>query len=1157
MSGLYIAVLIIVLYLAFQSIVVRRANRLPSRFRLPRPFVYSICLAASGTSWLYYGSASYAAKNGIEFVGLFLGIGLMFTLGFPILGKVSQLAKSEGIKSISDFVGARYGKSFSVAALVTAITTIGLIPYIALQFAAIHQMMDIYSNHMSEGADHHHMIIALVQLGIAVYTVYIAARGPQQKDRYDGFIKAVAVGATIKLGVFLLIGIATVTFLFGSPTELFAKAMERRQDIPLLNNGISVANLVALMLVGASTVLLLPNQFYLTIVEHRGGGEMRLARWFTPLLLLIGGVFVIPITVAGAISLPPEAASDFYFICVPIVAGQKLLAGIAFLGGVPAATTMIIAPSILLSIMITNDLMLPLLLRPAAGNPAEPKDYTKVIPRIRRWSLVAILGIAWAYQYFVSWKMDFSELALISAVAVIQLVPPFVGALIWRRGTARGANWGMIAGFSVWLYTMVIPTLIDPASALLTDGPLGIAALKPQALFGVEAASYVHGLFFSLAANIVCYIAGSLSRSATPLERIQASVFITDKAPLSTPVGTLQPSITVRQLKETVSRYIGYEQAELAFASFHKREGILLDNEDGADFKTVHFAEQLLSGIVGSPSARMILSLAMGPTGPAQRRAQILLEHATDALAQNRYLLQTALDQMDQGICVFDPQYRLSCWNAQFRVLLNLPRDLQRMGTPFRSIVHYLYERGDLASAADPALLNDLAKSTAPWRITLTDTGQTIEIRSNSIPDGGIVTTLTDVTQAVNADHLLRQTNESLEQRVRNRTNELTLANQQLAKAQQRAEEANISKTRFLADAGHDILQPLNAARLYSSSLMERLGNSREKQLVSNVDSSLEAVEVIINALLDISRLDTGALKPVVSVFRLDSLLEQIVRDFSPTAHARGLTLDVVMSSLVVATDRNLLRRLVQNLVSNAIKYCRSGKVLVGARRRGDRIELQVFDTGIGIPKSQLENIFREFSRLAEGMKISDGLGLGLSIVERIAKILDLSVQVQSTPNKGSMFSVTIPVSKAGAPPAAENVRTIRPAAPLSGLSVLCIDDNPHSLAGMQELLATWGCYVVMLDSGEALKAYCQDNPAVPDVILADYNLGDENGIEMVAYTREYFQRHIPAALVTADRSNATRDQANAEDIAVIQKPVRPAALRALLSHFRQAIAAE
>ncbi|CAN7615015.1 PAS domain-containing hybrid sensor histidine kinase/response regulator [Phyllobacterium sp. LjRoot231] len=1045
----------------------------------------------------------------------------------------------------------------------TVITTIGLIPYISLQMTAIHYLIEVFSGtyDLNDTVDQHrpHLLVFAVEIGIGLYTVFYSARSPHFKEGYEGLIHALAVGTIIKFAGFVLVGTAAVTFLFGSPSEIFARVAVNQPGIPALQQSMSAGNFSGLILIGASSVLLLPNQFYLTIVQNRGPSELSMARWFVPLFLLIVGIFVLPIAAIGSMILPAQASADFYFLSLPLAAGQPWLAIIAFAGGVPAATTMIIAPSILLSVMISNDLLLPVSLKRSAGTPPEvAKDFTKIIPNLRRATLIGILVAAFAYQFVVSVRVDFAVMALISAIAMMQLLPPLLGGLFWRRGTARGAIWGMLAGFCVWAYTMVLPTMLDTTSSIVVDGLFGLVALRPHALFGFEASNYINSLFWSLSVNIILFIVGSLSRSATPLERIQASVFIAENALSINAVGSLQPSVTVNQLKATISKYIGSEQTDLAFNSFHKQESISLDGNDPADFKTVHFAEQLLSGIVGSPSARMILSLAMGPTSTAQRRAQILLDHATGALAQNRVLLQTALDQMDQGISVFDSQYRLSCWNTQFRLILDLPKELQRMGTPLSRIVACLFERGDLADYTDQTLTQQFTGFAAPWRIRLVRTGQTIEIRSNSMPDGGLVTTFTDVTSAVNADNLLRQTNESLELRVRDRTAELTHANQLLAKAQRRAEEANTGKTRFLADAGHDILQPLNAAHLYSSSLMEQLGNSREKELASNVDSSLEAVESIISALLDISRLDTGALKPVVSVFRLDALLQQIARDFSPMAREKGLDLRVVANSAVVATDRNLLRRLIQNLVSNAIKYSRSGKILVGVRRRSESIELQIFDTGIGIAPNKLEYIFREFSRLSEGMKESDGLGLGLSIVERVAKILDLSVMVQSRVGKGSVFSVNMATSNMLVLSAIEAQQTARPFSPLTGLVVLCIDDNERSLAGMQELLTTWGCNVLPFRSGKALRSYCLENhTAVPAVILADYNLDEENGLDLIQYTREHLERHIKAALITADRSDRVRERAALEDISIVNKLVRPAILRALLSHFSQAIAAE
>ncbi|SDP56113.1 hybrid sensor histidine kinase/response regulator [Phyllobacterium sp. OV277] len=399
----------------------------------------------------------------------------------------------------------------------------------------------------------------------------------------------------------------------------------------------------------------------------------------------------------------------------------------------------------------------------------------------------------------------------------------------------------------------------------------------------------------------------------------------------------------------------------------------------------------------------------------------------------------------------------------------------------------------------------------------------------------------------------LRQTNAHLDARVRERTAELTHANEELAKAQRRAEEANNSKTRLLVDAGHDILQPLSAARLYASALTEQLGDSHQRALAASLDSSLEAVESIFNTLLDISRLDAGAVKPVVSVFALNTLLEQVIGDFLPAAGQKGLELKLVASSAIVATDRNLLRRLLQNLVSNAVKYCKSGKILVGVRRRGQMLEVQVLDTGIGIARSKLNIIFREFSRLSEGMMESEGLGLGLSIVERIAKTLDMSIEVHSNLGKGSVFSVRMPVSETKASALVKEMPALRHSRPLDGLAILYIDDDERSLSAMKALLQSWGCKVDVLNHSGALSSFCQNHTSAPDVILTDYNLGEATGIDLVEYARNHYDCQIKAALVTAERSNQLRHHAMSTDVSIINKPVKPAALRALLSHFQLA----
>jgi signal transduction histidine kinase len=419
------------------------------------------------------------------------------------------------------------------------------------------------------------------------------------------------------------------------------------------------------------------------------------------------------------------------------------------------------------------------------------------------------------------------------------------------------------------------------------------------------------------------------------------------------------------------------------------------------------------------------------------------------------------------------------------------------------------------------------------------------------MPDGGIVTTFTDITPSVKAAEELERANESLERRVRERTEELTRLNTELGRAKGEAEQANISKTRFLAAASHDILQPLNAARLYVTSLVERQGGGNDAQLVGNIDASLDAVEEIFGALLDISRLDTGAMKPEIVSFRMDELLRQLEVEFTPLAQERGLKLQFVPCSLAVESDRRLLRRLLQNLISNAIKYTPRGRVLVGCRRRRRRLRIDVYDTGLGIPSSKKRTIFQEFHRLDQGAKVARGLGLGLSIVERIARVLDYKIGVVSTVGRGSHFSVEAPLSAAVPVRLHQRVTRDVDRVQLSGITVLCIDNDLTILDGMETLLGGWGCRVFKAPDLATAIAVAAEAKISPDGLLVDYHLDDGNGITAINELRRRFGANLTAILITADRSPHVREEARANRTQLLNKPVKPAALRALLTQWR------
>jgi signal transduction histidine kinase len=412
-----------------------------------------------------------------------------------------------------------------------------------------------------------------------------------------------------------------------------------------------------------------------------------------------------------------------------------------------------------------------------------------------------------------------------------------------------------------------------------------------------------------------------------------------------------------------------------------------------------------------------------------------------------------------------------------------------------------------------------------------------------------------DITEPRRAEQELRQAKDRLEERVQERTAELARLVQQLSDARQQAEAANQSKTRFLAAASHDLLQPLHAARLFSAALLERRPSD---DIVAKVDRSLAAVEAILDALLDIAKLDAGAVKPNIGSVPLGPLLASLPDSFAAIAERNDVELRIVPTTLGIASDPQLLRRILQNLVANAVRYApgngqRRAKVLVGCRRRHGQVVLQVWDNGPGIPADKQPLIFKEFVRLPSNGPATQerGLGLGLAIVDRIARMLGHAVSVRSTPGRGSCFSLAMPIARERvAQPAQRRERP--PARQPAALSVLVVDNEASVLDGMSTLLRGWGCKVVAAAGlPEALDGLSAQRLA-PDVVLVDLHLGNGlDGFAVIAALRAAFGADLPAALISADRSDAVRSAAREQGIVPLPKPVRIAALRALLGQCR------
>lgn len=1125
-----------------------------------RPFIYALSLAVYCTSWTFYGSVGLATAQGYDFLTIYVGPVIVITLGTPVLMRVVRLAKAHNITSIADFIAARYGKHQGIAALVALVAVMGSIPYIALQLKAVSASLLAVLGHLAGGPMRLPVggdMALFVAFTMAVFAILFGTRHTDATEHQDGLMLAVATESLVKLIAFLTVGVLVTFFIFDGPWELWYASLESGATTPF-QHGMSLENWVTMTVLSAGAFMLLPRQFHVAVVENKSEAEIRRARWLFPLYLVLINLFVVPLALAGMTMFPLATVdSDVYVLAVPLASGHEGFALLAFIGGLSAATAMVIVESVALAIMISNDLVVPLLLRRRVSRTTEgtasARDMSETLLLVRRAAIFCIMLLAYLY-YRTTGDVQLAQIGLLSFAAVAQVGPAFAAGLMWQRATAKGAVAGILVGVAAWAYTLLLPSLVDAglvARDIVEAGPLGLSWLRPTALLGLEATPLAHGVAWSLALNTLALLAVSFFTRPSDIERVQAGLFISDAQALVRPAfRRWRSAVSTEELIVTVARYLGEERTRSAFATFAVEQGIKLDPLREADAHLVRFAEHLLASAIGAASSRLVLSLLLRKRAVSTKAALQLLDDASAAIQYNRELLQSAIDHVGQGIAVFDREARLVCWNRSFGAMLDLPPECYAIGVPLADILaHALPE----SEAAEPvARLGRYVAATGAVLERLTQRGAVIEVRSDPMPDGGIVVTFTDITASVEAEMALERANETLERRVRERTEQLERLNQALEKAKGEAEEANLSKTRFLAAASHDILQPLNAARLYVTSLVERTKGGEGARLATNIDASLEAVEEILVALLDISRLDSGVLKPEFAPFRLDDVLKQLELEFAPLAQEKQLKLTFVPCSLTVRSDRRLLRRLLQNLISNAVKYTPRGRVLVGCRRRRGKVRVEIIDTGLGIPRSKHKLVFQEFQRLDQGAKAARGLGLGLSIVERIGRVLDHPVALRSAAGRGSAFTVDLPVAVPLPEEHSEPAPQPRIAAPLDGLTVLAIDNEPAILDGMETLLSGWGCHVIKAaDVAGALEAL-HAAKLQPDFVLVDYHLDAGHGIEAVMALRWKLGK-LPAALITADRTRKVREAARAADMAVLNKPLKPAALRALLAQSRLA----
>ncbi|WP_420846608.1 NahK/ErcS family hybrid sensor histidine kinase/response regulator [Nitrincola alkalilacustris] len=1266
------------------------------------PVIYSLSLAVYCSSWTFYGAVGRAASTGWEFMATYVGPVIVFLLGWRMIEKIILVSKQQNITTISDFISSRYGKSQSLAVLVTLIAILGTMPYIALQLKAVAISYNAIAPGATEALSKGSDTALFVAILMAIFSILFGTRHIDATEHHPGLVLAVAFESIIKLTAFLAVGFFVMFGLFGGISEMMSSVSDQLRHNSKFSSPFSGSFLTEIILACAA-IICLPRQFHVTVVENTNPRNLLMARWLFPVYLILMGLFVLPIAVAGLNSFSGSMVdADSYVLMLPLVHGWEYLAIFAFIGGLSAATSMVIVASITLSTMVCNDIVMPLLLRIRWLKLSRSSDLGALLLRVRRITIFCLMLMAYFYYRILGDHGPLASFGLLAFVAAIQFLPAIVGGIYWKAGTRQGVLAGMTAGMLLWCYTLVLPTMraaqILPGEldALLPPGSELPSWLQPTSLFGLGGLNpLTHGVFWSLSVNILLFVLVSRLSVTRLVDRIQASAYINVYNKDLSDHSRLLGHVTVGDLQMLIERFLGSSRTQHAFTGFalQRNEELPLAGDKAAP-ELIQYTERLLAGAIGASSARIVMDSTLRGKEMQLGDVVTIVDEASQALRFNRSLLQSTIENISLGISVVDQQLRLVAWNQRYAEIFDYPDGLICVGRPAEDIFRYNarngeYGPGDVEEHV-AVRLKTLRKGNPHAYERYRPNGTVLEVRGNPMPNGGYVNTYMDITvhkrteealreseqniriytdnvpvliayldpdrrylfvnkayadtynidrhavsglpcyrvlsseeyefrrqyidkviagerqrfeielpstsdtprfaevtyiphQGEHGDLLgyftlyqditerrkaeiaLQETNENLEQRVRERTQALSVVNKELRKentiralmedelrqAKADAEAANLGKTRFLAAASHDLLQPLNAARLFTSALAQQSHNPEIGQLVSNLDGSLHAAEELITTILDISKLDAGALEPAPSHFALDVIFQNLGAEFSALAKDRCLSFRSVNCRQVVFSDPTLLRRILQNFLSNAMRYTSSGKVLMGARRRGQSLRLEVWDTGVGIPADKLKEIFEEFKRI-DNPRHSEvkGLGLGLAITERIARVLGHKIDVRSWPGKGSVFSVTIPL---GDPNKAvrskpEQRGWIRSKG-LNGIKVLVIDNEPKILEGMSALLQGWSCETCTALSGNEAVEKVTTLGFQPDIILADYHLGEvHTGIMALQQLQPLWSKPVPAIVITADRTDEVKEEIEAFGTHLLTKPIKPASLRAMIN---------
>lgn len=910
------------------------------------PYTYALSLAVYCTAWTFYGSVGRAASSGVGFLPIYLGPTLAAVLWWFVMRKIIRISKVNRITSIADFIASRYGKSTLLGSLVTIIAVVGIVPYISLQLKATATSFTLLWNYpnieqtssLAESVWGGGDTAFLVTLAMAIFAILFGTRHLDVTEHHEGMVAAIAFESIVKLLAFLTVGIFVTFGIFNGFGDIFSQAAQNPELRQLFSMSESSGQVGgdfiswgSLLVLSMFAIMFLPRQFQMTVVENMDERHLNKAMWLFPLYLLLINIFVLPVAFGGLLHFPDGGIdADTFVLTLPLAVGRQDIAMIAFIGGLSAATSMVIVATVTLSTMVSNDLILPQLLRQRSLPLTERSDLSGQLLGIRRIAIVIILLVSYLYFRLTGESSSLVSIGLISFAASAQFAPAILGGVYWKDGTRRGAMAGLLLGFLVWGYTLPLPTLVSAGlmpESLIASGPWGIEALRPYALFGLDALDPIsHALFWSMLFNAGSYIIVSLFDTQSAIEHTQALLFVDVYRHPSG--GDLLPlwrgEASVQTIADLLNNFLGTERTERHLRTYALRRDLAWPDMLAmqTDAELVNYAETLLSGSIGAASARVAI-------------ASVTKEEAV------------SIDEV-----------------------------LQMLAETSR-VVAYSRE---------------------------------LEERTEQ----------------------LQQKSQALE----NATADLRSANERL-------QELDRMKDDFISTVTHELRTPLTSIRAFSEILTDNptLDTDKRLEFAQIILKESERLTRLINQVLDLSKLESGAAEWHPTRTNMDELLRGATESMQQLFEEKGVRLDLHVPDHVppVYVDHDRITQVVINLLSNAIKFCdpEDGRVAVRLHHDTDAIRVDVRDNGRGIGSDEQKTIFDKFRQVSKATNghhqngstngsmnqsknqskneaTKNGSGLGLPISRQIIAHSAGHLWVDSELGQGATFSFTLPLREEG-----------------------------------------------------------------------------------------------------------------------------------------------